>query len=159
MIRVLFVCMGNICRSPTAQGVFERIVHEAGWQDRVQADSAGTHAYHVGEQPDQRAQMEAAQRGIDLSAQRARAVSEADFVEFDYVLAMDSANLAILEARCPAAYRERVARLLDFAPDLGETDVPDPYYGGQHGFSRVLDLVEAGASGFFEHLRERHAGR
>lgn len=154
MTRVLFVCLGNICRSPTAQGVFEQIVAEAGWQGRIEVDSAGTHAYHVGEPPDERAQMEAARRGIDLSNQRARAVSEVDFHEFDFVVAMDSSNHSILLSRCPAERRERVVRLMDFAPDLGETDVPDPYYGGQHGFSRVLDLVEAGSRGFFAHIRQ-----
>lgn len=155
MTRVLFVCLGNICRSPTAQGVFEKIVVEAGWSDRIEIDSAGTHAYHQGEPPDERAQMEAAQRGIDLSVQRARAIVEADFHEFDYIVAMDSSNYSVLSSRCPPERRERVMRLLDFAPDLGETDVPDPYYGGQHGFSRVLDLVDAGARGLFEHIRER----
>lgn len=99
--------------------------------------------------------MEAARRGVDLSVQRARAIAEADFAEYDYILAMDSSNLSILESRCPPEYRERVSLFLDFAPHLGETDVPDPYYGGQHGFSRVLDLVEAGAEGLLAHLRER----
>lgn len=155
MIRVLFVCLGNICRSPTAQGVFEQVIAEAGWSERIQVDSAGTHAYHAGEPPDRRAQMEAAQRGIDLSRQRARAITEADFHEFDWIVAMDSSNYSILASRCPPERRERVVRLLDFAPHLGETDVPDPYYGGQHGFSRVLDLVDAGARGLFEQLRER----
>lgn len=159
MTRVLFVCLGNICRSPTAQGVFERLVAEAGWQDRIEVDSAGTHAYHAGEPPDERAQMEAARRGVDLSGQRARAVTETDFAEFDYILAMDSSNLNILQSRCPAAYRDRLARLLDFAPHLGETDVPDPYYGGQQGFSRVLDLVEAAAAGLLEHLQKRGVER
>lgn len=157
MTRVLFVCLGNICRSPTAQGVFEHLVAEAGLEDRVEADSAGTHAYHAGEPPDERAQMEAARRGVDLSRQRARAVTESDFAEFDFILAMDSSNLSILESRCPPEYRERVARLLDFAPELGETDVPDPYYGGQHGFSRVLDLVEAGARGLLAHIETSRA--
>lgn len=152
MTRVLFVCLGNICRSPTAQGVFEKLVAEAGWQDRIEVDSAGTHAYHAGEPPDERAQMEAARRGVDLSGQRARAIAETDFAEFDFILAMDSSNLAVLEARCPPEYRGRVSRLLDFAGDLDEDDVPDPYYGGQHGFSRVLDLVEAGAQGLLDHL-------
>lgn len=156
MIRVLFVCLGNICRSPTAQGVFERKLAEAGWQDLIEVDSAGTHAYHAGEPPDERAQMEAARRGVDLSTQRARAIAEKDFAEFDYILAMDSSNLSILESRCPRDYRERVSLFLDFTPHLGETDVPDPYYGGQHGFSRVLDLVETGAEGLLEHLRENH---
>lgn len=158
MTRVLFVCLGNICRSPTAQGVFEKLVADKGLAGRVEVDSAGTHAYHQGEPPDERAQMEAARRGVDLSGQRARAVTEQDFERFDYILAMDGSNLSILQSRCPPEHRDRVHRFLDFAEDVDERDVPDPYYGGQDGFGRVLNLVEAGARGLLAHI-ERNAGK
>lgn len=158
MTRVLFVCLGNICRSPTAQGVFEKLLADNGLAGRVEVDSAGTHAYHQGEPPDERAQMEAARRGVDLSGQRARAVTEQDFERFDYILAMDGSNLSILQSRCPPQFRQRVRLFLEFAGDLDETDVPDPYYGGQHGFERVLDLVEAGARGLLADI-ERNAGK
>lgn len=158
MTRVLFVCLGNICRSPTAQGVFEKLLADNGLAGRVEVDSAGTHAYHQGEPPDERAQMEAARRGVDLSGQRARAVTEQDFERFDYILAMDGSNLSILQSRCPPQFRQRVRLFLEFAGDLDETDVPDPYYGGQHGFERVLDLVEAGARGLLADI-ERNADK
>jgi len=154
-ISVLFVCMGNICRSPTAQGVFERLVKEAGLEARIEIDSAGTHAYHVGEPPDRRATQVAAVRGIDLSSQRARRVHEDDFESFDYVLAMDRDNLEDLRAICPPHVRERICLLLDFAEVDQSNDVPDPYYGGEQGFERVLDLVEDGARGLLVDIRQR----
>lgn len=154
-ISVLFVCMGNICRSPTGQGVFERLLAERGLEGRVQADSAGTHAYHVGEPPDRRAAAAAARRGIDLSRQRARRVRHEDFVHFDYVLAMDTSNLEDLSAICPDAHAHKLFRLMDFAPEMVEQDVPDPYYGGPQGFEHVLDLVEAGVEGLIEDIRKR----
>ncbi|TCK18362.1 protein tyrosine phosphatase [Thiogranum longum] len=153
--KVLFVCMGNICRSPTAQGVFERLVEEAGLAAHVDIDSAGTHAYHVGEPPDRRATQAAAGRGIDLTSQRARRVREHDFESFDYVLAMDHDNLDELRAICPAHYQERVRLLLEFAETSQHGDVPDPYYGGAQGFERVLDMVEDGAQGLLEEIRQR----
>lgn len=155
MIRVLFVCLGNICRSPTAQGMFERLAREAELAQFIQVDSAGTGAWHVGEPPDARAQAEAARCGVDLSRQRARSVDATDFESFDYILAMDRSNLAELEARCPPEYIERLHLFLSFAAETEMEDVPDPYYGGTQGFSRVLDLVEAGSLGLLEHLRER----
>ncbi|VAW81683.1 Low molecular weight protein tyrosine phosphatase [hydrothermal vent metagenome] len=154
-IRVLFVCMGNICRSPTAQGVFERLVKEAGLEASITIDSAGTHAYHVGEPPDRRATQAAAVRGIDLTPQRARRVCEKDFESFDYVLAMDHDNLEDLRAICPAHVQERICLLLDYSETDQSGDVPDPYYGGAQGFDHVLDLVEEGARGLLENIRQR----
>lgn len=154
-IKVLFVCMGNICRSPTAQGAFESIVDEADLGQQIEIDSAGTHAYHVGEKPDRRAMQAAANRGIDLGSQRARRVEAADFACFDYVLAMDSSNLDDLLSICPKEHRPKVSLFLEFAENLAERDVPDPYYGGGQGFERVLDLVEAGSRGLLGDIRRR----
>lgn len=156
MIRVLFVCMGNICRSPTAHGVFESLVRQAALSDQIQIDSAGTHAYHVGEMPDARAQQEARRRGFDLSAQRARRVADTDFDEFDYILAMDTVNMEALRARCPARHVKKIHFLLEFASGIDDKQVPDPYYGGNNGFGVVLDLVESGASGFLAFLKSQH---
>jgi protein-tyrosine phosphatase len=155
-VKVLFVCMGNICRSPTAQGMFEMLVQEADLSDRVFIDSAGTHAYHVGEKPDARARDAASRRGIDLSRQRARRISAVDFDQFDYVVAMDRNNLEELLALCPEQHLEKIYLLLDFAPHLApQQDVPDPYYGGTRGFEQVLDLVEEGARGLLDDLKRR----
>ncbi len=154
-IKVLFVCMGNICRSPTAQGMFESVVEEADLNGRIAIDSAGTHAYHVGEGPDRRAIQAAAKRGIDLGGQRARRVEEADFTRFDYVLAMDSSNLDDLLSICPKQHRDKVRLFLEFAKNPLQQDVPDPYYGGGQGFERVLDLVEAGSLGLLDDIRRR----
>jgi len=156
MVKVLFVCMGNICRSPSGQGMFEYLVEQAGLSAHIQVDSAGTHSYHVGSAPDERAQAAAARRGIDLSDQRARRVSEADFIEFDYILAMDRSNYADLEELALPDYRERLHLLMDFAPQLSEDEVPDPYYGGSRGFERVLDLIEAAAHGLLADIRQKH---
>ena len=152
-VSILFVCMGNICRSPTAQGVFLHKLREAGLQDRVLVDSAGTHAYHIGEAPDARAQQAARGRQIDLSDQRARKVLAEDFSRFDYVLAMDAENLAMLQSLCPPEHCGKARLFLGFASRLGERDVPDPYYGGHGGFEHVLDLVEAASEGLIAHLR------
>jgi len=154
-ITVLFVCMGNICRSPTAQGMFEALVEQARLSGRIHIDSAGTHAYHVGEPPDQRAREAAARRGIDLARQRARRVDPADFEQFDYVVAMDRSNLEDLHLICPDEHRQKLRLLLDFARHLEQQDVPDPYYGGAQGFERVLDLVEEGARGLLEDIRRQ----
>lgn len=148
-IKVLFVCMGNICRSPTAEGVFRHLIGQMGTQDRFHVDSAGTHAYHVGEQPDRRAQQTARQRGIDLSFIRARKVTQSDFAEFDHILAMDSDNYSILYDACPTEHKDKVKLFLEYAPDRPEQDVPDPYYGGQNGFDHVFDLVEDASRGFY----------
>ena len=155
-VRILFVCMGNICRSPTAQGVFQHLVEAQGLADVIGIDSAGTHAYHVGERPDERASQAALRRGIDMSRQRARRVSERDFEEFDLVLAMDLANYEDLRGFCPPAYEEKLRLFLDYAPDTREREVPDPYYGGSRGFERVLDLVELAAAGLLADIRQRY---
>lgn len=156
-LRVLMVCMGNICRSPTAQGVFERMLEEQGLAERIYVDSAGTHAYHVGARPDPRAVACAQRRGIDLRRLRARAVAEEDFTVFEYIVAMDEQNLADLRQACPEPEGvSRISTLLSFAADSSEVDVPDPYYGGPSGFERVLDLVEEGAMGLLMELRRRH---
>ena len=155
-ISVLFVCMGNICRSPTAQGVFKFLVDDQGLTERIHIDSAGTHAYHIGEQPDARASQAAMRRGVDLSGQRARRVSESDFLEYDYVLAMDVSNYEDLAAMCPPEQSSKLKLFLDFASGLPEREVPDPYYGGTTGFERVLDLIEHAAAGLLADIRQRH---
>ncbi|RKZ95705.1 MAG: low molecular weight phosphotyrosine protein phosphatase [Gammaproteobacteria bacterium] len=148
-IKVLFVCMGNICRSPTAEGVFNKVIADLGAADRFLVDSAGTHAYHVGEDPDSRAQQTARSRGVNLSKIRARKVAPSDFEHFDYILAMDSDNYHILIAASPDEYHHKIKLFLEYAPDRSENDVPDPYYGGQHGFSHVFDLVEDASHGLY----------
>jgi len=151
-IKVLFVCMGNICRSPTAEGVFQALVEKEKLHDRFAIDSAGTHAYHVGEAPDLRAQRAARERGIDLSGLRARKVTYGDFDDFDHLLVMDDENHAALVAACPAHHKHKIEYLLDYAPQVGTRHVPDPYYGGSYGFERVLDMVEEAAQGFLDSL-------
>ena len=156
MVKVLFICLGNICRSPTAQGVFEALLQREGLADRIQVDSAGTQAYHVGEPPDARAQQAALRRGVDLSGQRARRVRPGDFLEFDYILAMDRSNYDDLRSVSHPDYEERVRLFLEFASASGVQDVPDPYYGGAQGFERVLDLIEEAAEGLLADIRARH---
>ncbi|NJD08632.1 MAG: low molecular weight phosphotyrosine protein phosphatase [Methylococcaceae bacterium] len=154
-IAVLFVCMGNICRSPTAEGVFTKLVSERGLSHRFRIDSAGTHDYHVGKPPDRRAQVAAAGRGVDLSRLRARQVRLVDFDTFDYILVMDRENFQDLTALFPAGDVARVGLFLDYAPQLGLQEVPDPYYGGAQGFERVLDLVEVASLGFLNAVMDR----
>ncbi len=154
-ISVLFVCMGNICRSPTAEGVFRHVVNQAGLGDRVFVDSAGTHAYHVGEPADRRARAAAERRGISLDGISARRVQDSDFEQFHYVLAMDHLNLRMLCDQAGDEYQERLGLFLDFAAG-DEEEVPDPYYGGAAGFERVLDLVEEASRGLLETLRSEH---
>lgn len=154
---VLFVCMGNICRSPTAEGVFRRKVEQAGLSDRIYIDSAGTHAYHIGEPPDRRSQRHAQQRGYDLSHLRARQVQDEDFARFDLLLAMDQDNLAELYRRCPPPLKSRCQLFLHFAPQAHAIAVPDPYYGGADGFERVLDLVEQGSEGLLAYVKRQLA--
>lgn len=155
-VRVLFVCMGNICRSPTAEGVFRHVVAQAGLAEQVRTDSAGTHAYHVGEPPDGRAQSTAVSRGLDISDLRARRVQASDFSEFDYVIAMDRDNLSNLIHEAPAELRSRIHLFLDFAPQRKESEVPDPYYGGQQGFEKVFDMVEAASEGLLNEIRQQY---
>jgi len=159
IVKVLFVCMGNICRSPTAEGVFKSHVDKAGLAGQVLSDSAGTHDYHVGDPPDERAQRAAGRRGYDLSALRGRQVRRSDFSEFDYLLAMDEANLRLLEGMCPPQHAHKLRLFMEFAADPGLREVPDPYYGGAQGFEQVLDLVEQASRGLLAHLRERMAPR
>jgi protein-tyrosine phosphatase len=147
--------MGNICRSPTAQGVFSALLEREGLVGRVEVDSAGTHAYHVGEPPDERAMRAALGHGIDLSAQRARRVVKKDFESFDYVLAMDRENHSALREICPSGREEHLYLFMDFAPHLNVRDVPDPYYGGPGGFEQVIDLVEAASRGLLAKIKRQ----
>lgn len=147
-IKVLFVCMGNICRSPTAEGVFNKLLHDKKLSERFIVDSAGTHAYHVGNEPDIRSQQTAQHRGVELSAIRSRQVAETDFAHFDYILAMDSDNYQLLINASPSEQHHKINRFLDYAPARKESDVPDPYYGGQNGFNDVFDLIEEASQGF-----------
>ena len=151
-VRVLFVCMGNICRSPTAEAVFRQLVAREG-AGAIAIDSAGTHDYHVGDPPDPRSQAAARRRGVEMGELRARHLTPEDFDAFDYVLAMDERNLADARAIAPATYRARLRLFLEFAPDLGRREVPDPYYGGAAGFEDVLDLAEAASRGLLKELR------
>ena len=154
-VNVLFVCMGNICRSPLAHGLFEDLVEKEGLSDVIVVDSAGTHAYHVGEQPDPRSQQTALCHGIDLSGQRARRVAGTDFDRFDYILAMDQDNFSILDDKCPEEHRHKLSLFMEFAPERPEREVPDPYYGGSDGFDRVYDMVEAASIGLLQEIRNR----
>ncbi|WP_225692639.1 low molecular weight protein-tyrosine-phosphatase [Thalassolituus sp. ST750PaO-4] len=156
MLRVLFVCLGNICRSPTADGVFRSMVASAGLSDQVEVDSAGTAAWHIGKTPDPRTIKAAAERGYDLSVLRARQALAADFDQFDYVLAMDLENLSNLRALKPATARTDPQLFLrSFARRFNSDEVPDPYYGGADGFEQVLDLVEDGCEGLLADIRQR----
>ncbi len=156
-IGVVFVCMGNICRSPTAEAVFRNYVEQAGLADRIAIDSAGTHDYHIGELPDPRTRQAASRRGYDMSALRGRQVGAADFARFDYVLAMDENNLAILERLRPRDAGSHLGLFLEFAERHDEREVPDPYFGGADGFERVLDMVEDAAQGLLSHIRKEHS--
>jgi len=153
LVQVLFVCTGNICRSPTAEGVFRALVGREGLVDRVGADSAGTHHYHVGEPPDQRSAAAAAKRGVAIDGLRARQARAGDFDVFDMVVAMDRSHHVELARLCPPGREGRLHLFMHFAPDYAVEDVPDPYYGGSGGFERVLDMIEAGCKGVLEHIR------
>lgn len=155
-VKVLFICMGNICRSPTAEAVFRHYVEKEGFAGRIHIDSAGTYDYHVGDAPDARAQHAAKQRGYDMSQLRGRQVEAGDFKRFDYVLAMDEANLSILQRLRPRDAESHLGLFLEFAERHAEHEVPDPYYGGPEGFERVLDLVEDAAHGLLQHIRQQH---
>ena len=154
-MKILFVCLGNICRSPTAEAVFRAVAAREAPELSIEVDSAGTAGYHIGEPPDARTRAAASRRGYDLSPLRARMVAPSDFEEFDLILAMDLQNLQVLHRRAPAHARERVRLFLEFAPEAPVTEVPDPYYGGPNGFEDVLDLVEAASRGLLAHLRQR----
>ncbi len=155
MIKVLFVCLGNICRSPSAEGVFRKLVEEQGLDETIEIDSAGTHAYHVGSPPDSRAQEAARRRGIDMSSQLGRRVDGGDFYTFDYILAMDESNEYHLREMAPPEEIHRVRRFLEFAPGRSEREVPDPYYGGHAGFENVLDLIEDASEGLLADIKSR----
>ncbi len=154
MVRVLFVCMGNICRSPIAQGVFENVLRREGMEGDVSVDSAGTGRWHVGAPPDERALSAASIHGLDMSAQRARQVRPEDCENFDYILTMDEENYHTVAALCRGS--AVVRPFLDFAPDSPEREVPDPYYGGPDGFEIVIDLVEEASEGLLKDIREQH---
>ena len=149
---VLFVCMGNICRSPTAEGVFRHLVEAEGLGDMIEIDSAGTHAYHVNEPADRRASAAAERRGYSLDGIRARRVAGTDFTRFDYIVAMDRDNLSILQQQVTEDHSASLHLFLEFA-SASEDEVPDPYYGGAAGFERVLDLVEDASRGLLDKLR------
>jgi protein-tyrosine phosphatase len=155
--RVLFVCMGNICRSPTAEGVFRKLLVERAPELDVHVDSAGTHGYHIGEPPDPRACRAAESRGVDLRGLRSRRVVAEDFAYFELVLAMDEQNRDFLIETSPPEYHDRIRLFLEFAPHVERREVPDPYYGGSLGFEHVLDLVEEAGAGLLEHLRNTPA--
>lgn len=152
-MRVLLVCLGNICRSPTAEAVFRSVVQNEGLGDRVEVESCGTAGYHIGESPDLRSQAAAKSRGYDMSTLRGRQVQDSDFAYFDYILAMDNANLRDLTLRCPDRYRSKLGLFLTYAQNHDELEVPDPYYGGQSGFTHVLDLVEDASVGLLQKIK------
>lgn len=155
MVRVLFVCIGNVCRSPIAQGVFEELVRREGLESEVGADSAGTHAYyHLGDRPDPRAMESAAARGLDISSQLSRMIEAEDCERFDYILTMDEENYQKITSLCRGS--TVVRPFLDYAPELPEREIPDPYYGGPEGFERAMDLAERASEGLLEDIRERH---
>ncbi len=155
MVKVLFVCLGNICRSPTAEGVLRQRLAAAGLEEAVRVDSAGTHDYHLGKPPDPRAVAAAAARGIDISGLRARQVTRTDLEHFDYVLAMDEENLEHL--RMLGQGRARVGLLMDYAPGWQTREVPDPYFGGPEGFHQVLDMLQDACDGLLRDIRSRAA--
>ncbi|RLJ17862.1 phosphotyrosine protein phosphatase [bacterium endosymbiont of Escarpia laminata] len=155
-VKVLFVCMGNICRSPTAQGVFRALVEKEGLAHLIATDSAGTIDFHIGGKPDRRAQQTALNRDVDLSDLRARQAVPEDFEQFDYILAMDRSNYEDLMMLCPPGLEEKLHLFLDFAPHLEVREVPDPYYGGPAGFEKVFDLVEAASIGLLSRIKERN---
>jgi protein-tyrosine phosphatase len=166
MIRVLMVCMGNICRSPTAEAVMHNLVDKNNLSDKIEIQSAGTHSYHIGEQPDDRSIKSAKKRGFDLSSIKAQKVQLSDFYEYDYMLAMDENNLLYLQNKAPANSKALILKLLEFLPlnnkknktnNLPIIDVPDPYYtDGKQGFEEVLDLIESASYGFMQHLKSKH---
>jgi len=155
VIRVLLVCLGNICRSPTAEAVFRSQIEKASLNDKVEIVSCGTAGYHVGEPSDSRSQAAAKERGYDMSALRGRQVQNDDFEYFDFILAMDESNLLELRQRCPKQYVEKLGLFLSYANNCQETEVPDPYYGGQQGFFHVLDLVEDASQGLVDVIKAR----
>ena len=159
IINVLFICSGNICRSPTAEGVFRSLVAESGLDGAITVDSAGLGSWHAGEAPDRRARAAARKRGFDLAGQRARQVKIADFDRFDYLIGMDRQNRTGLMGLCPSGADDRVHQFLDFVQGAELAEIPDPYYGSGDGFERVLDLIEAASRGLLTHIRENHLAK
>jgi protein-tyrosine phosphatase len=152
-MKILLVCMGNICRSPMAEAVVRRMLERNGLAAGTTVDSAGTHDFNIGLPPDPRARLTALRRGYDIAGMRARQVQKADFADFDMILAMDRRNLAMLEADCPVQHRHKLALLLDYADEIDADEVPDPYGEPQEGFDRVLDMIEDAACGLIDALR------
>ena len=152
MIRVLFVCLGNICRSPMAEGVFGKLVEQAGLQNKITTDSAGTSGWHNGSPPDGRGQATMLATGIDISGQQSRQTQASDFTDFDYIMAMDRQNLNDLRDACPTELQDKIVLMLDFAPDQPVRQVPDPYYGTDDGFQKVLTLLNQSAKGLLDHI-------
>lgn len=155
-VKVMFVCMGNICRSPSAEAVFHYMVQTSGLRDYVEVASSGTHDYHVGGAADKRSHAAAKSRGIDLSAHRAQHLKKEHCAEYDYIIVMDRSNYHHVMDICPPEHQEKIHYFLDFAPQLNLKEVPDPYFGGSEGFENVLDLVEAASAGLMAEIRERH---
>ena len=155
MVRVLFVCLGNICRSPTAEGALRKLIEESELSQLIEVDSAGTHAYHIDEPPDARARQAAARRGIDISSLRGRRATARDIDEFDYVLAMDEENYHNLIRM--QGERENIRMFLEFSRNFDDREVPDPYYGGSGGFERVLDMIEDACEGLLADIKSRHS--
>lgn len=163
MIKILFVCLGNICRSPTAEGVFRHKIKQGGYDDNIHIDSAGTGAWHVGNPPDSRSRQTALKYGINLEDLRARKVARQDFADFDYLLAMDRDNMRNMMAICPPDHQHKISLLLDYVEsdtsngDSGNGEVPDPYNSGMDGFDRVYDIIERGSDGFLKYLLMHHS--
>ncbi len=157
MVRVLFVCLGNICRSPTAEGAFRKLVVEHGLESMIEVDSAGTHGYHINEPPDSRAVQAAAYRDIDLTTIRGRQAGAEDFDRFDYILAMDADNVRHLSKVAPPEMVHKVSLFMEYSSNYAEREVPDPYWGGASGFNRVLDMIEDAATGLLRDIRSRHS--
>ncbi|MDX1351492.1 MAG: low molecular weight protein-tyrosine-phosphatase [Thiomicrorhabdus sp.] len=155
-VSVLFVCLGNICRSPTAHAVFRKMVQDQGLEDLITIDSAGTAAYHIGKHPDSRSMQTARNRGIDMLDLRARKVDFGDFYVYDYILAMDDENYHNLLEMALPEHHDKIQMFLDYTQDYSEREVPDPYYGGAQGFEHVFDLVDSASEGLLEHIKQKH---
>ena len=156
MIKVLIICTGNICRSPTAEGVFTKYVQNNNLGHKIKIDSVGTGSWHIGHPPDERSQKAASQRGYDISHQRSRLINQKDINESDYLLAMDSENILSLKRMMTKAKQNKLMRFLEFAPNLDQLNVPDPYYSGFNGFELVLDLIENASKGLLMHIRKNN---